>query len=217
MNIFNMDNPILRGLTKMVDAVILSALWVIFSIPVVTMGAASTALYYTVHKTLKRNRGYLYANFWKSFKENFKQSTLVWLILLAIYLIFAGDIYLTWQFLKAGISWGVMFYGFFVLILLLIVWTIYIIAYSARFENTKKATMKNAAAIAVVNLGWSFLLLVIFILSIALIVIVPVFILLVPALKTLLDDIILEHIFRKYMTEEDLAMERENDMLDAEG
>ena len=201
-------------LSKMVDTVILSALWVIFSMPIFTMGAASTALYYTVHKTLRRNRGYIYSNFWNSFKENFKQSTIVWLILLAIYAIFGADLYLTWQFLKAGMQWGVMFYLFLVLILMTIVWTIYIVAYSARFENTKKATMKNAAAIAVVNLGWSFLILFLFLVGALVIGLIPIMIFLLPAVITLLYDIILERIFRKYMTEEDLAAERESDRID---
>ena len=214
MNLFNMDNPFFRMLSKMVDTVILSALWVIFSMPIFTMGAASTALYYTVHKTLRRNRGYIYSNFWNSFKENFKQSTIVWLILLAIYAIFGADLYLTWQFLKAGMQWGVMFYLFLVLILMTIVWTIYIVAYSARFENTKKATMKNAAAIAVVNLGWSFLILFLFLLGALLIGLIPIMIFLLPAVITLLYDIILERIFRKYMTEEELAAERESDRID---
>ena len=201
-------------LSKMVDTVILSALWVIFSMPIFTMGAASTALYYTVHKTLRRNRGYIYSNFWNSFKENFKQSTIVWLILLVIYAIFGADLYLTWQFLKAGMQWGVMFYLFLVLILMTIVWTIYIVAYSARFENTKKATMKNAAAIAVVNLGWSFLILFLFLVGALVIGLIPIMIFLLPAVITLLYDIILERIFRKYMTEEDLAAERESDRID---
>ena len=214
MNLFNMDNPFFRMLNKMVDTVILSALWVIFSMPIFTMGAASTALYYTVHKTLRRNRGYIYSNFWNSFKENFKQSTIVWLILLAIYAIFGADLYLTWQFLKAGMQWGVMFYLFLVLILMTIVWTIYIVAYSARFENTKKATMKNAAAIAVVNLGWSFLILFLFLVGALVIGLIPIMIFLLPAVITLLYDIILERIFRKYMTEEDLAAERESDRID---
>ena len=214
MNLFNMDNPFFRMLSKMVDTVILSALWVIFSMPIFTMGAASTALYYTVHKTLRRNRGYIYSNFWNSFKENFKQSTIVWLILLAIYAIFGADLYLTWQFLKAGMQWGVMFYLFLVLILMTIVWTIYIVAYSARFENTKKATMKNAAAIAVVNLGWSFLILFLFLVGALVIGLIPIMIFLLPAVITLLYDIILERIFRKYMTEEDLTAERESDRID---
>lgn len=214
MNFFNLDNPIFKGLSKMVDAVILSALWVIFSIPVFTMGAASTALYYTVHKTLRRSRGYIYSNFWHSFKENFKQSTILWLILLVIYVIFGWDMYLTWQFLKAGMQWGLMFYLFLALILMTIVWTIYIVAYSARFENTKKNTMKNAAAIAIVNFGWSFLILLLFLLGVFIIGMIPIMLFLVPAVTTLLYDLILERIFRKYMSEEDLAAERESDMID---
>ncbi len=214
MNLFNMDNPFFRVLNKMVDAVILSALWVIFSIPVFTMGAASTALYYTVHKTLRRSRGYIYSNFWKSFRENFKQSTLIWLILLAIYAIFGMDLYLTWQFLKAGVQWGVMFYLFLVLVLMTIVWNIYIVAYSARFENTKKMTMKNAAAIAVVNLGWSFLIMLLFLLGVLVIWLIPILLFLIPAVTTLLYDLILERIFRKYMSQEDLEAERESDMID---
>lgn len=214
MRFFSLDNPIFQVLSKMTDAVILSVLWVIFSIPVFTMGAASTALYYTVHKTLRRSRGYICPNFWNSFKQNFKQSTILWLILLVIYAIFGWDMYLTWQFLKNGMQWGLMFYLFLGLILLTIVWNIYIVAYSARFENTKKNTMKNAAAIAIVNFGWSFLILLLFLLGVFIVCIIPFMLFLVPAVTTVFYDMILERIFRKYMSEEDLAAERESDMLD---
>lgn len=58
---------------KIADAVILSLLWLLFCIPVVTVVPSSAALYYSVVKNLRRGRGKLFAVFWKSFRGNLKQ------------------------------------------------------------------------------------------------------------------------------------------------
>ena len=62
-NIFNYDNGFFRVVNKIVDGFWASILWFIFSLPVVTFGASTTAFYYTVHKSLRGNRGYV----WRSF------------------------------------------------------------------------------------------------------------------------------------------------------
>ena len=55
---FNWDNIVFQMLGKLVDCVWVSILWVICCIPVFTIGASTTALYYTVHKSIRGDRGY---------------------------------------------------------------------------------------------------------------------------------------------------------------
>jgi len=64
----------------------LNLIWLLFSLPLVTMGASTTALFYITAKWIrKENINSLRASFWKSFKMNFKNSTIVWLIMLTVF------------------------------------------------------------------------------------------------------------------------------------
>ena len=69
---FNSDNRIMRALGKLFDIGDLSIVFILFCIPVVTIGAALTALYYTTVKVVRRERGYVFHEFWHCFKTNFK-------------------------------------------------------------------------------------------------------------------------------------------------
>lgn len=64
---------------KLTDIIYLSVLWIVFALPIVTMGAATTALYHTVTKTFLDGRSYITREFRYAFKSNFKQSTIVWM------------------------------------------------------------------------------------------------------------------------------------------
>ena len=56
---FNVDNKFFQGLGKIIDVICLSAFWFFLCIPIVTAGAATTALYYTVNKVIRNNRSYI--------------------------------------------------------------------------------------------------------------------------------------------------------------
>lgn len=81
---FNMDGPFYKFGNMLADIMLLSFLWIIFSIPIITIGASTTALYYVATRRISNHEKYIIKDFWKSFKENFKQSTIVWLIILII-------------------------------------------------------------------------------------------------------------------------------------
>ena len=80
---FNYDNPVWRFIGKFGDLIILNVLWFVCSIPIFTIGASTTAVYYVTLKLARNDDGYTIRSFFKSFKENFKQATIIWLILLA--------------------------------------------------------------------------------------------------------------------------------------
>lgn len=142
---FNYDNPVWRFIGKFGDLILLNILWIICSIPVFTIGASTTAVYYVTLKLARDDDGYTIRSFFKSFKENFKQSTTIWLILLAVGLILGIDMYFFVRlFAGAGTIRTVMLTVFLAMgVVYLAVFT-YIFPIQARFFNTVKRTFFNA-------------------------------------------------------------------------
>lgn len=82
---FGYENPFFSMMNKIVDCFYASFLWIVFSLPIVTAGAASTAFYYTIHKCVRGSRGYVWQSFWSAFQSNGKQMTKIWLLMLGIF------------------------------------------------------------------------------------------------------------------------------------
>ena len=92
-NLLNLDGPVMRLINKIVYSVYLNILWFICCIPIVTIGASTTALFYVTLKIAKNEEGNLTKAFFHSFKENLKQGTVIWLILLCLGIILGIDGY----------------------------------------------------------------------------------------------------------------------------
>lgn len=90
----NLDSPLMTFLSKMADLMLLNILVVICSLPIVTAGASFTAMHYVCLKIVRDEECYIAKDFFKSFKLNFKQATGIWLIMLAIILVYIADYYL---------------------------------------------------------------------------------------------------------------------------
>ena len=91
MKLFNLDSPVMVFLSKVANLMILNVLTIICCIPIFTAGAAITALYYVTIKMARGDDPYIIKGYFKSFKENFKQATIIWLIMLVILAIIAVD------------------------------------------------------------------------------------------------------------------------------
>ena len=142
---FNYDNPVWRIIGKFGDLIILNILWLICSIPIFTIGASTTAVYYVTLKLVRDDDGYTIRSFFKSFKENFKQSTVIWLILLVVGLILGVDLYFfTRLFTGSGSFRTVMLTVFLAMVLIYAAVFTYIFPLQARFFNTVKRTFFNA-------------------------------------------------------------------------
>lgn len=141
MKFFSYDSPIMSFLSKVADLLFLNVLTLIFSIPLITIGAATTAAHYTALK-IRREEGHVWSNFWKSFKENLKQSTGIWLIF-AVYClvsVMSYNIVLNMSGTMATMVQGVIM-ATLILTALLYVWAMPL---QARFINPILATFKNA-------------------------------------------------------------------------
>lgn len=99
MNGFGLDGKLFKGLTKAGDFIILAVITVLFCVPVITIGAALTAAFYSGIKLVRDEESYVYKDFWKSFKMNFAQGFLLELIHVVIGFLLFVD-------LRASAQWG---------------------------------------------------------------------------------------------------------------
>lgn len=210
---FNPDNKLWSTLSAAVDAVLLNLMWLISCIPLFTVGAATTAFYYTTHKVIRNQQSGIWKEYWSSFRSNFKQATKLWLLFFVIFLVFYFDIRICTAYIKTGAFVGMLAYFFIALAAMALVWFMYVFAYLARFENGCKATLKNAAIMAIANLPRSFVVLLILAATIYVCWFLMLFTWFVPAIAMVLINRVLERVFRKYMSAEELLEEEENDRM----
>lgn len=229
---FNVDNKFFQGINKIIDSIVLNALWLFCCLPTIITfsmawqskialfwvicwltfalaGPATTALYYTVNKVIRHSRGYVWKEYRHAFASNFKQAALVGLIIAGMGLFMALDSYIMYQFAVSGEKSGSLYAVFLLFILAVFMWAIYAFSYMARFENSLKQVLKNSAFIAIANLPWSLVLVILLLVAIGAIWLMPAGFLFVPVVYTLIANVILEKVFLKYMSEEDIAAEQE--------
>jgi uncharacterized membrane protein YesL len=136
--LFSPDNPVIRFLAKLGYIWILNFLWLVTSLPIFTIGASTTALIYSCMK-LHGEEGYLVKNYFHSFRENFRQATMIWLIYAGIGALLVLDL---WFWKRQGGSgaklvWaGSIAVGIFYVISLL-----YVFAIQSKFVNSVKDTI----------------------------------------------------------------------------
>ncbi len=156
----DMDSPVMRVLNRVADLLILNFLMILCCIPVITAGAAYTAMHYVLLKMVRDEEGYLIRGFFKSFAANFKQATVLWLIMLLIIGVYIGD-GLIFQYSSIQFPKPLMIAVVAIAILLLMT-AVYVFPLQARFENTVKNTLKNAMILAFANLPKTILMVVLY-------------------------------------------------------
>lgn len=148
-NLFNLDGPVLQFVNKIVYSVYLNILWFICCIPIVTIGASTTALFYVSLKLAKNEEGNITKAFFHSFRENFRQGTVIWLILLAFGLILGLDGYVLYHLRFEHVFWTLCTAALCVVAAAYAIVLMYIFPLLARFDNTIGAMFKNALFIGI--------------------------------------------------------------------
>ena len=158
-SIFNMDGPVFEFLNKVSDLIILNLLFVICSIPIITIGDSLTALAYVLLKKREGSEGYLWKQFFHSFKENFRQSTIIWVFMMLAAFILLVDFRMLPQFkgmMGTVLMIVVMLGAFFWLVI-----AIYAFPLQSRFVNPIRQTIKNAILMSLANAPKTILMVVI--------------------------------------------------------
>lgn len=199
-NIFSINSPFYRIMTKVADAMILTVLWIISSVPLVTLGASCSALYFSVYKVLREDEDTPWRCYWRSFRSNFKQGTLIGvpvMIACGFWAYYLFQRYLIGDYLSIGPVLGLLALCFCLL------WLHYILTYIARFSDRFTAVLSKSLILCLSELPRSLLVLLSFVLAVVLlvvfIVIAPVLAFFVPVAYTLLLTCILEKIYGKYI------------------
>lgn len=142
MSIFSPDGKLARCLNGIGNLIILNLLTLVCCLPLVTIGPAMTALYTMTMRMARGEEGSIVPEYFRAFKDNFRQAFLTWLLFGGLMLFLAFDIYilrgLTGNF---GMIYRVVL---FVLLLLTAMICIHCFAFQARFADTIRHTIKNA-------------------------------------------------------------------------
>ena len=170
----SIDSPLMRGMSKVADLMILNLLVILTCIPVITIGASLSAMHYVLIK-LNRNEGTsVFKMYFKSFKENLFQGTVLWLINLVGLLFFSYDVYI---FFFAPNTLPPVALIFVVAVGILFVMTsMYFYPLQARFVNSVGVTLRNAFFIMVINFPKSILMIIIYCLPVILMMLESLFI-----------------------------------------
>lgn len=199
---------------KVADLIILNLICVLCCLPIVTIGPSLTALHYVTMKMVRNEESYIVKNFFKSFKENFKQATIINLIMLVVGIMLFLDINIVKR--MSGKLYSGLFVVFIAFLLLYILVFLYIYPVLAKFYNTIKHTFINAFLMSIRHLPYTFVMLVITLLPIGIFFIpslqlqstcLMLLLIMGPAVIAYLNGHFLVRIFDNYIPKEEDAQE----------
>lgn len=149
MKFLDIDSPLMQGLSKVADLMILNLLTIVCCLPVITVGPALTALNYMALKMVRNEEGYIARAFFKSFKENLRQGIMIWLLFLLAALVLVFDYFImgSTETQMAGI--GQILVG--VAAIFVISTALYAFPLLAKFKNSIGTTLKNALLVSMMQ------------------------------------------------------------------
>jgi uncharacterized membrane protein YesL len=157
--VFSYDSPVWRFMGRLVDFLVLTVLWAVTSLPIITMGTATTTVYYITLKMTKNQDGYIVSTYFKTFGKLFLETVKAWLLALIVGLLLGGDIYIC---LKLGNPIASLILAALAVVALVYSMTLmYLFPVMARLDNTIMGYVKAAFYLAIRNFGWSILLIVV--------------------------------------------------------
>ena len=194
----HIQNSWLYRLSKSIgDVVIISALFLLFCLPIVTIGASVTALYYTVYRKYHKHIDEVSKDFIRSLKDNLKNATIIHII----YLLYSALVGFNIYFALNGLG-GVKLPDWYIVVsfipVLPVIFTLpFVYPLLARFSNGLKGTVTNSYTLCMINFPKFLLIWLIFIAALAISVCFPPAALLTPAGAMYLTQMITEKAFAK--------------------
>lgn len=227
-NLFNADNKFFTFMSKAFDTVVLNTVWLLLCVPLpvltivwtaktenfylllltavalIPVVPATTALYYAMVKSVRRERSYAIKEYFRSFIRNFKQGALFSLFAVLLIVILSVDFEYTWGLVVEQKSSGNVYLGIFIGISLLFCGIYaYICPILSRFDMKTSAILKTAFAMAARHFLTTALLLILAVAVLLGCYIITPAMFILPAAATLLASFLIEKVFKKYMPEKE--------------
>lgn len=147
--LFSPDSKFMRAMSRLADLALLNICFLACCIPLVTIGAAQTALYTVLFRLgTEQEAAGTVKSFFRAFRENFRQGTALWLILLLCAGAAAANTYV-FYLMPGSIRWAFVLFALLLVLLLLLAG--YAFPLASQFGNGPLSTIKNAL---VLSLGY---------------------------------------------------------------
>lgn len=209
--IFDIENPVMHYIVKIFDCMCLSVLWLLFSLPVITAGASTTALYVAIYHYIRREEGHMWRTFWGAFRENLKRSTLVWLAVIAVAALLYVDVLVFRTMAINGQFLGKLYWLILVLCCVALTWATYVIAYAARFQGSARDVLRVSMALMLAHPLRALTVFVPVAAGTLLGIMVPGLLTILPAAVCLVVSFVLETVFSLHLPPKDNNKENMND------
>lgn len=197
-NLFNPENSFWEFMNNMTNVLFVGLIWLICCIPIITIGASTTALYDYSLKMADNREGYVLKSFFKAFKNNFIKSTLFWILMLlgAGFLVVDGYICLR---MEAPIG-KFLFFAIVAIGIMYFIICIYIFPVLAFFQMNVKETVKNACIMGVGSLPITTLIIIILVIGGLIIYTAPYLIFALGSFVAYVSSFCYLSVFRKFVS-----------------
>lgn len=227
-NFFSADNKFFTFMGKVFDTLVLNTIWLLLCVPlpvltIVWIGKtenfifliftlltilpvvpATTALYYALVKSVRRERSYAIKEFFRSFLRNFKQGSILTVIFVALVSILNIDFQYAYKLMEAQNSMGSLYFGIFIVIVILFgSMYLYVCPILSRFDMKLGGILKTAFIMGARHLLTTLGLLVLLVVVLLGCYLVLPGIFFLPATATLLASFLVEPVFKRYMPEKE--------------
>lgn len=199
MKLISNDGLVMKQLRQLVSYLLLGLLWTAASLPVITFGAATTAMLYTAETCIHKGEGKLLTVYWMSFRREFKQATLLWLIAAVLAAGLALDVYILSTMDISDTLAAILMIYFVWAFCWLQLW----FGYLSKFNDTIRVLLANTFRMFFGSFFWVLLLAIIAGAAIlgayAAVKAGSLLLLLIPGVYVFLTSLVLRKLFRKYI------------------
>ncbi len=158
-SMFSIDGKLWRLLSKMADLILVNLIFIIFSIPIITIGASKTALYDVSRRIRRDEEGAIFRNFFFSFKEHFKKSTIAWLLYIISMVIVLVNLYACTLIEMGWMTTLFMMVAAMVLIIVNITF-VYTIMLVIHYNDSVKISLLKGCALAIANFPFTIVIMI---------------------------------------------------------
>lgn len=161
MNILSINSPLFRFFSRVGDLILLNLLCILCCLPIFTIGASFTAMYYVTLRVCRKDDVRIVHDFFHSFRQNFKQGIVVHILFSVITIILALDLYVLWQLMEFELFYKILFGALTVLCIWFSSICLYTYPLLAQFHHTIRGILKNAQFMSLKHISYTLAMLLV--------------------------------------------------------
>lgn len=200
---FNSENWLWRGFGRLADYFLLSFCWILTSIPVVTVGTASIALYDTVAHCVRGNEGDMFKRYFTTFRRELKRGIALTVLWAVICFLLGAGYQIIVQLSDGSTGWTIFSIVYFVTLLIPLGVMCWLVALESRFAYSFRDLHRTALAFTFGYLPRTLVIVAILVLVLNVLLNFPFFVMVLPTVMVNLQASFIEKAFAKHMPAEE--------------